>query len=504
MDDNYSHDDMYDPSHATMENMMPSYCNDDIDGIYRNVEYMTDDTVYKGVSMRGPTMIEYYPSCDIYSADHQDQYVPYNQKVDAIPTKLHIETVDPLEYNTNPLSIPMPPIVILNTSFNCSKEPTDIISSIVEVFNTIGVSFEFSPSGCEFNAVFVKGALYTKFQVHVYDNSLISGGTSNGHDYTVECQRLCGDGFAFNSIFGELRNTVLTGELTSAMYNGAASVPLSPRPDSVSIPYLSSSLSSSCLSSMASSSMSSSSLSSSPPEDALMQPLTEEEKILFLEPIKKMTSNDATMESQLEGCRLLCDMITSNHNFHEQLLSAGFVETLIRLSLNSSHLTCQHAVISLLELSATPSCMDAIWTALVENHHEQCFITFLCGQVVDGPYYTETTRRQCAQLLSNMLDFLHSSNCATDNAYSSLIQVVDDKLVSPRALRKTCGEPSLKCKSVFELNVSPSSPVLSRQSSLNVGSSVRIADTLQDEFIEECVQKISSVLQQGRDSSKLL
>ena len=37
----------------------------------------------------------------------------------------------------------------------------------------------------------------------------------------------------------------------------------------------------------------------------LISPLSDEEKNLFLEPIKRMTDASATVDSQLEGCRMI-------------------------------------------------------------------------------------------------------------------------------------------------------------------------------------------------------
>ena len=304
-----------------------------------------------------------------------------------------------IESNSSIIFVPSIPYLIFPTNFHSTKSVEEIVTLISETLNEIGVSFEFNNINAEYNAVFVKGADYTKFQIHIYNNEIQDNELGNelgneSGEKIVEAQRLSGNGFAFNSIFTEIKNAVLS-ELN-------ISIPAVLNTSSAS------SASTASTDNLKSGSFSPRSLSAATLyalDDAIMAPLSEEDNKIYLESIKRMMLPDAFDESQVQGCKFLCDMISSNPNFHKQLITSGCIEILLRLSLSNNFLVCQHAVMGLSDLTKiTPSSIKVIWDIMNANTNYS-FIDFLFNQLVDGDYYTEPRRRHGVQLLVSMLDY---------------------------------------------------------------------------------------------------
>lgn len=466
----------FDPEAPCPEAMMPM--NSEFES-YRNVaiDYQPEDNVFKGActlasNMMTPNLVaEYYPSQETYPEDDGRFFVLPDHKISTSvgDSSVDLDLMSCFDLSASPVYVPQPPIVVLATSFKCHKTSDSIVDSVKQVFEKLGVSFEFAPSVAEFNAVFVKGATYTKFQVHVYDDSGNHGfGLGEEQDYIVEAQRLCGDGFAFNSIFGEIRSALCTDEVSCPSSSSG-----SPRTECSSRSSRSSSLS-------YSGSFSSSPSASLEEHHAQVSPLTEDEKTLFVEPIVRMTQPEAAVEAQLEGCRLLCDMIVSNAGFHEQLCSCGVVESLMRLCRSDSFLTCQHAVIALAELSSTPSCLQAIWERVCSAQRGgegegAGFVEFLCSQFVDGPYFSEAKRRQSALLLTNMLEYLTAQRALAGG---------DNCSCSPSVLAEAKGHLDAVSERVLSPRLSPAPDVAA-------GS----AQPLQDSVLENCIARLQLVLQ---------
>ena len=129
---------------------------------YRNValDYQPEDTVFKGACARAPTMVaEYYPSSQELEDDGRFYMLPDQKGSSDLGEKLKmdLDLISCFDLSSSPVYVPQPPIVVLSTSFKCCKTADDIVSSVKKVFESLGVSFEFSPSVAEFNAVFVKG-----------------------------------------------------------------------------------------------------------------------------------------------------------------------------------------------------------------------------------------------------------------------------------------------------------------------------------------------------------
>lgn len=348
--------------------------------------------------------------------------------------------------------------------------------------------------------------------MHIYDEDDNYNTESNEcHEYIIEAQRLCGDGFAFNSIFGEVRDALcgLVVNSTNLMDTNA--------------PSSSSSSSSSSGSSLSSSSNSTSSSSASSPcplssLNYMIDPLTDDEKNLFVEPVIKMTHPDASIESQLEGCRLLCDMIVSNVNFREQLCAFGCVDVLMRLMLSDSILVSQHAVIALTALSTCESCIESIWATICaqsanaeqnKEKKETGFIEFLCNQFVDGSYCSEAKRRQGAELLTNLLE--HSAKQKGINAAENLmsrigsqahLDEVNLRIMSPRssdgARSRSATILNNRSRSATTASSSSicSSALLSSESDLSSsGCPCDVSPRLNDNVLECCISRIQVVLE---------
>lgn len=331
-----------------------------------------------------------------------------------------------------------------------------------------------------FDFLCLLGATYTKLQFHLYNESDNHDcDASEPHEYIVEAQRLCGDGFAFNSIFGEVRSALCSEECS------VASCPSSSQTSASSRSSRSPSLTNS----------SASSYSSSPCASSfMMEPLTDDEKSLFVEPIIKMTDTTASMESQLEGCRLLCDMIVSNHNFHEQLCACGAVDVLMRLMMSDSFLTCQHAVIALTALSKCDSCMKTIWANISADTEagltgHKGFVNMLCNQFVDGPYYSEAKRRQSAELLTNMLEYQTRQRHTAAPAATACqhFDMVNMRILSPRG----AGGDFTRSRSATTL--APVDGFFSPQGDSVVSD---CASRLNDDVLERCISRIEVALEQ--------
>jgi len=383
------------------------------------------------------------------------------------------------------------------------------------------VSFEFSSNLADFNAVYVNGSIYIKFQIHLYTETGLNVFGEEPEEKIIEAQRQLGDGFAFNSIFGEIRK-VLLGE-SDVIEVDLPSVTTSSSPRLMRCDSFGSSSTSGRLTRSSSMTTSAYCSTDDTATNMLISPLSDEEKNLFLEPIKRMTDASATVDSQLEGCRMICDMVTSHSNFHEQLLSSGCIEILIRLALGKHFLTCQHAVIALVELSATPGCMKAIWEAVHEDGQYHQFVEFLCGQLVDGPYYSESKRRQSANLLVNMLEYVMNAcasdeECAKDvdliklniDKYKHHIEMVNMRVVSPRSCRKLGDD-------LFSMSINkdqqpsgmnfvyePLSVPVSRQASDASNSFFVKEQPLQDKVLESCINRIQTIMEKDSEMDILL
>lgn len=430
--------------------------------------------------------------------------------------RLHVDTNFPFDsnYSHMPIYIPLVPTVLLPSHFKTCRPVNEVVDAISGSFKKLKVSYEFQSNTAEFNAVLVKSSTYTKFQVHIYVADPSGNDLGNEKcEKIVESQRFCGDGFAFNAIIGAMRGSVLneksadeeeettSNEVSSRSSSMAAATPTSTSPKL--------------------------------PEDYLTAPLTMEEQAMFLEPIRRMVQTGASMESQLEGCRLMSDLIVSNTNFHSQLLDFGCVEMLVRLSLSSNFLTCQQAILALGELSNSTAdastgtrCVQLIWDAVHDNAEQYGkFVDLLCAQVTDGPYYTECRRRQGAQLLVTMLEHSlkhHEAACGslTSSAASSTaassarvniekyrrhLAVVNDRIVTPRSAKgKNMGGATGFPQSLSATPANSSGSAASRQSSYGayaVPSYAGPGEPLQDAQLEQCASAIASYMERICPSS---
>jgi len=487
---------------------------------YRNVPCQPQEAEFRGVYAAGPTQVlDFFPNQhnfgDMAEPDDDRYFLTQQQKkapenLAGIDIKLDLDGISFIDDSCSPVCVPQPPMIVLSTSFTCKKSADEIVASINNVFTEINVSYEFSPTIAEYNAVFVKGkfhwlrkyipnvfsnvfsdfpyffdyllgATYTKLQFHIYNEDCnCDCDSSEPHTYIVEAQRMSGDGFAFNSIFGEVRSA-LCGAICEAP------CPSSSEPTSVLT---------SARSSRSASLSNCSSYSSSPSaSNCMMDPLTEDEKNLFVEPIVKMTDSTASMESQLEGCRLLCDMIVSNVNFHQQLCECGCVDVLMRLTRSDSFLTCQHAVIALTALSKCEVCLKGIWSNICAESGDpdhKGFLEFLCSQFVDGPYYSEAKRRQSAELLTNMLEYLmREKNAAVAAKQLPNLEVVNLRILSPRASSNDLA----RSRSSTTFSSTDSGVLNSPSFDSNDCGSIR----LNDDVLESCINRIQVVLEKDME-----
>jgi len=459
--------------------------------IYHGSGIFRFEDAYRGIATNyhdGPSLL-HFSSADA-TADEKSIQMVYNKAVES-QQYAGDSAFSHVEQDQYVIYVPQAPMVLLPTSFSCKKQANIIASTISDIFLAMGVSYEFSTISAEFNAVYAAGPVYSKFQVHIYD---AGDGSCCCYNHVVEAQRLCGDGFFVNVIFNDIRTalmkddievnfapkismesaTVPSGSVTpreNTYMNSMSSLSLlmnyslplpSPHyygqnsfisPSSSRDEYCSSSAKSSARNSIRRS------LSAPSPSGGIAMPgayssssaagaggltidtgadipnntelLSEYEVNVYLEPIRKMVHNtEATMESKLEACRLLCDIVSSNTIFHIQLCELGFIELLMQLVLVDDFLVSQHAVIALVDLvKMTPSCMKYVWNDVLLNPNlisdkkgsdsiasprdsvmtgtslGLCVIQRLCCQLTSGSYCTEIYRRKCTELLQELVLF---------------------------------------------------------------------------------------------------
>lgn len=167
MDHNNFADEEFNAGAICPDDMMPISA-EEYEPTYRNVplDCQPQEAEYRGVSMmKGPTQVfDFFPQ-DHYIEPEDDRYIvtQQNKKMPenfaGVDIKLEMDDISCIDYSFSPICVPQPPIVVLSTSFKCTKSVDDIIAAVNNVFGAIGVSFEFTPALSEYNAVYVKGKL---------------------------------------------------------------------------------------------------------------------------------------------------------------------------------------------------------------------------------------------------------------------------------------------------------------------------------------------------------
>lgn len=156
--------DVFDAEAISPDNMMPMEA-ESYEPTYRNValDCQPQESEYRGAFARGPTQVlDFFPQ-DLSEPDDDRYFLTQQKKTSSnlagIDIQLDMNSIACIDYSSCPINVPQPPIVVLSTSFNCTKSADDIVTTINNVFGAIGVSFEFTPAIAEYNAVFVKGKL---------------------------------------------------------------------------------------------------------------------------------------------------------------------------------------------------------------------------------------------------------------------------------------------------------------------------------------------------------
>ena len=149
------------PDHP--DDMMPNSSDEFENYKAAGYDYYLHDNVYLGVARTEGAMNDFIPSM-LDSLDMDGRFIDTSYKnsepeISTNGANLDLLTVMNMDYSINPVLVPHQPIVVLSTSFKCCRSANDIINSISETFDCLGVSYEFTPGNSEFNAVFVKGKL---------------------------------------------------------------------------------------------------------------------------------------------------------------------------------------------------------------------------------------------------------------------------------------------------------------------------------------------------------
>lgn len=204
-----------------------------------------------------------------------------------------------------------------------------------------GVSYEFFPSKCRWEGVYLVGSVRCKFEINVYKR--------NSGALVVEGNRLSGDSFAFVNIYKSIRNQFDSSD-DSTGPQVLTILPTRRAPDAKAI------------------------------QNSINAVLS--------------MAKSGIGEAQLGASQILCNLASDNA-MHASLLNSGCVSALLRLVDVDFQCCNQHAICALAELSSSHSCQEVLL-------RDASFLQTLLPLCSDGAYNSIEMRRECARLLANI------------------------------------------------------------------------------------------------------
>lgn len=244
--------------------------------------------------------------------------------------------------SSRPIGVPPEPFYVApSTHFVTMVNVGDVKARVeVELNSQAGVSYEFFPSKCRWEGVFLDGSTRCKFEINVYKRS--RGG------FIVEGNRVSGDSFAFVNIYKAIRN----------IFDSSA--------DTTCVPPL-----------------------SVPPAGKVSDTDAVRSAVVAV-----VAMADSLGEAQVGAAQILCDL-ASDPSLHSTLVELGCVPALIKLMRVEFQSCNQHAICALAQLSSNEQCQAILM-------RDEAFLQSLLPLCADGSYNTIEMRRECARLLANI------------------------------------------------------------------------------------------------------
>lgn len=344
-------------------------------------------------------------------ADHLEQISSFEKQTKKLNVKdlaISQADIDKSELNMR-MKIPRKPYLVLPCNFITTKSAEEVISSVKELFENgfasainyeyidqeTTVDYEYVDHEYGFNGVYIRGSKFCDFKLRIFQDT--SG-------LLIEMQRLHKDscGFTFKRIFEAVKTrlkstitptTIVSEELLNNEFSAAD--------------------------------FSSADLSAA-------SQLTDEEITSSIQQVLSMMQ-DSSDQSQLESCRILCDLSEENE-IRKQMIDNGCVESLVKvLSKNDKEqLVHQHSVFALAQLSECHDCDQALVACGA--------IPLLMSLIDNGTYKTAAMRRECARIIANVA--MKNARLICDsisrddiNAWSSKIASIKDPTIKERSER---------------------------------------------------------------------
>ena len=231
------------------------------------------------------------------------------------------------EVNADRSFLPMQPFYVSPfTNFVTDKSVGHIKACIdSELSKHDGVSYEFFPKNCRWEAVYLIGSIRSKYEISLFQCS--RGG------FMVEGNRLSGDSFPFMEMYQSIRRKVTDDTKET-------SIPTFPNPE----------------------------INDASPSDV--------EK--SIDTVLSMAGSGIG-EAQLGASQIFCDIFSSSHTAHQIGKLQDCLSALIKLTQVDFQYCNQHAICALAQVSSTPICQQF----LSQNKELLTSILILCA---DGKY----------------------------------------------------------------------------------------------------------------------
>lgn len=294
--------------------------------------------------------------------------------------------------------VPEKPYHITPLHFLTTTSVLNVIAAVeLRLNRNFEISYQFVKCKCMWDAVYLRGSSYCKFQIHVYKDA--------GTTLIIELNRLSGDGFPFRSFYNELKADFnFEKEDYNHRINSGGS-------DSFTL---------------------GSGISSSLPNVTL----SDEEASACIKPILAMAKSDK-MDAKFEASAILCDF-SLQEEMQQLLCDQGCVNVLMDLlKMTEFQNYNYHVVCALANLSSSQACQEVL-VGCSE------FLSSLLKLAIDGPYHNAVLRRESARVLANICH-RHSSvvlaaiDCDCMHAWMESVDSIKDERLHTWALRaKTC------------------------------------------------------------------
>ena len=320
------------------------------DYMFQEASYRAMNTIFRSIASDNTDHISVTQGDDS-SMSQANHSAELPNKVDATDHKaMEVEAPRPIHSTSShdePLSednitVPEEPLYISPVTHFETYNSVNVIKNCIDnvLFNRDGVSFEFFPHRCRWEAVYLVGSTRSKFEICVYRHSLVV--------YVIEGNRLSGDGFVFTEIYQAIRCLIMQSFEEVSPY-------LLPNPgfDETTVDDMESAI----------------------------------DSVLAM-------AESGIAEAQLGAAQIFCDI------FSREAVPQGdklrkCITSLVKLTQVDFQFCNQHAICALAQLSSSRSSQEVL-------SHDKEFLTNIMKLCADGNYNTIGMRRECARLLANL------------------------------------------------------------------------------------------------------